>query len=144
MKLFSKCSALATAAIAVFALVACDDSSSASDSYDCSVKNGVKIFYPEGGEIFKMGDTITVVYGTDVQGSGYRFVFKKYEDDEGLDFFDESKGPQEPNGKTCFEQKVVFTDDVAEHSKNALIRVIPYEKTKLGANSGSFKLNEKK
>ena len=64
------------AAFAAFMFTACDDSSSASSddgkvSYDCTVKDGVKVVYPKGGESFKMGETITVIYGSDVQGSGY-------------------------------------------------------------------------
>ena len=71
---------------ASFALVACGDDSSSSSAppnengsdspskpkYDCTVKGGVKVLYPAGGETFHLGDTITVVYGSDVQGSGYR------------------------------------------------------------------------
>ena len=117
-------------------------SSEASASYDCSVKDGVKVVYPKGGESFKMGDKIKVVYGSDVQGSGYRFVFKTSEDDAGLDMLEESAGPESPDGKTCYEQEVVLSDDFAEATKTAIIRVIPYEKTAKAANSGTFKVTE--
>ena len=117
-------------------------SSEASASYDCSVKDGVKVVYPNGGESFKMGDKIKVVYGSDVQGSGYRFVFKTSEDDAGLDMLEESAGPESPDGKTCYEQEVVLSDDFAEATKTAIIRVIPYEKTAKAANSGTFKVTE--
>jgi hypothetical protein len=147
MKLF-KLMASVCAVSAAFMFAACDDSSSAnsnddsSASYDCSVEDGVKVVSPKKGDSFKMGDTITVIYGSDVQGSGYRFVFKTSEEDGGLDMLEESAGPMKPDGKKCYEQKVVLTDDVAEPTKTAIIRVVPYEQTAKGANSGTFKVTE--
>ncbi len=136
-------------AFGLVALAACsDDSSSASadepsgQGYDCSVTDGVKVVYPAGGESFKMGDTITVVYGSDVKGSGYQFLFKTSEDDKGLDMLPESAGPEAPDGKTCYEQKVVLDEEWAEATDTAIIRVQPYEKTAKAANSGSFKVSE--
>ena len=112
-------------------------------SYDCSVKGGVKVVYPTGGEKFKVGDEITVVYGTDVDGSGYRFVFKVDEEDIGMDLFEESMGLEgKGDGKTCYEQKVKLSKDVVEATSTAIIRVIPYEDSKKGANSGKFKVSE--
>lgn len=125
-----------------------DNQSSSSKDYDCSVTDGVKVLYPEDGAKFKMGDTITVIYGSDVKGSGYRFVFKTSEDDIGVDMLPTSAGPKDPDGKTCYEQKVVLqeeTDDddaTAEPTDTAIIRVIPYEKTAKGSNSGTFKVTE--
>jgi hypothetical protein len=60
---------------------------------------------------------------------------------------DGSAGPETPDGKTCYEQKVVLTedflpDDVKFPIEKAVIRVAPYEKTSKGANSGSFKVSE--
>lgn len=154
------------AAFAAFMFTACDDSSSASDDdknvssssvkekepassasadkkLDCTVSGGVTVFSPKKGDSFKMGETITVVYGSDVQGSGYRFVFKTSEDDDaGLDLLEESAGPAKPDGKTCYEQKVVLTEDVAEPTETAIIRVVPYEKTSKAGNSGTFKVTE--
>ena len=87
-----------------------------SAKYDCTVSGGVKVLYPAGGEEFKMGDTITVIYGSDVQGSGYRFIFKVNEEDLGKDAFPNSVGPEEPDGKTCYEQKIVLSKDFAKAS----------------------------
>lgn len=125
-----------------------DTPSSASEVYDCSVTDGVKVLYPEDGAKFKMGDTITVIYGSDVKGSGYRFVFKTSEDDIGVDMLPTSAGPKDPDGKTCYEQKVVLQEETedddatAEPTDTAIIRVIPYEKTAKGSNSGTFKVTE--
>ena len=150
MKLF-KLTVSACALAAAVSFTACDDSSSASDegkvSYDCSVKDGVKVAYPKGGESFKIGDTITVVYGADVEDSGYRILLKTDEDDAGMDMLDESLDPAHLDGKTCNEQKVVLKMDFLPDSVElpllkALIRVSPYNKTAKGANSGSFKLAE--
>ncbi len=113
-----------------------------SQKFDCTVKDGVKVVYPTGGETFKMGDKITIIYGSDVKGSGYRFVFKTSEDDQGMDMLDESAGPESPDGKTCYEQEVVLSDDFAEPSDKAVIRVIPYEKQSKGANSKAFKVKD--
>jgi hypothetical protein len=108
-------------------------------SYDCTVKNGVKVVYPAGGEEFKIGDEITVIYGSSVDGSGYRFVFKVDEEDIGMDLFDESMGLDgKGDGKTCYEQKVKLSKDVVEKTTKGIIRVIPYEDSKKGANSGTF------
>lgn len=141
---------------ASFALVACGDDSSSSSAppnengsdspstpkYDCTVKGGVKVLYPAGGETFHLGDTITVVYGSDVQCSGYRFIFKVNEEDLGKDAFPNSVGPEEPDGKTCYEQKIVLSKDLAKASNEAIIRVAPYERQNKGADSEPFKVKE--
>lgn len=126
------------------AFFACDDTTSADNGsdFDCSVSGGVKVVSPKGGEEFKIGDKLTVVYGSDVQGSGYRFVFKASEDDMGTDLLDESAGPEQPDGKSCYEQVVVLSKGLVEPTSTAIIRVIPYENTKKGANSGTFKVKE--
>lgn len=153
---FFKSVVSAGAVLTAVGFTACGDSSSTSsearepvlvapesiESLDCSVENGVKVLFPKGGESVHMGDTVLVVYGTDVKGSGFRFVFKKADNDSGLDMLEESAGPESPDGKTCYEQKVVLTDEVAEPTETAIIRVIPYEETKKGSNSGTFKVTE--
>ncbi len=150
MKLFKLTVSMCALAAAV-SFTACDDSSSASDdsktSYDCTVKDGVKIAYPKGGEAFKIGDEVTIVYGADVQDAGYRFLLKTDEEDEGLDMVDESVDPKYLDGKTCNEQKVVIKkeflpDSVELPLKKAVIRVSPYNKTAKGENSGAFKVTE--
>ena len=133
---------LLACSLAFFACGDDDDDSSTGPSTpkcDCSVKGGVKVVYPAGGETFKIGEEITVVYGTDVDGSGYRFVFKVDEEDIGMDFFEESMGLDgKGDGKTCYEQKVKLSKDVVEATSTGIIRVIPYEDSKKGANSGKF------
>ena len=128
------------------AFFACGDDESSTgpsnDTADCSVTDGVKVVSPKGGEEFKIGDKVTVVYGSDVQGSGYRFVFKTSEEDMGTDLLDGSAGPEQPDGKTCYEQEVVLSEGLVEPTSTAIIRVIPYERQNKGANSGTFKVKE--
>jgi len=147
--LFNRALVLAGLVAASFGFVACsDDSSSASSGpevsadLDCSVSKGVKVLKPAAGDTFKMGDTITVVYGSDVQGSGYRFLYKVNEDDAGEDMFEGSMGEKNPDGKSCYEQKVVLSEEFVEPSDEAVIRLVPYENTNKGANSAAFKVTK--
>ncbi|MBR6854517.1 MAG: hypothetical protein IKN03_03840 [Fibrobacter sp.] len=119
-----------------------DDGRNLSNLFDCSVTDGVKVVYPAGGESFKIGDEITVIYGSSVDCSGYRFVFKVDEEDIGMDLFDQSMGHTGMgDGKTCYEQKVKLSKDVVGKTSKGIIRVIPYENSKKGANSGVFKID---
>lgn len=113
-------------------------SSSSANEEKCAVENGVKVIFPDLNSKFKVGDTIGVVYGSDVVGSGYRFVYKTSESDAGLDLLESSAGPENPDGKTCYVQKVVLSGDIVDPSKTAFIRVIPYENVSKGASSESF------
>lgn len=116
---------------------------SVEEELDCSVTDGVKVVSPKGGESFKVGETITVIYGSDVQGSGFRFVFKTSEDDMGVDLFDKSEGVENPNGQWCYMQDVTLSADIVGDASTGIIRVVPYENSSKGANSGKFKISEK-
>lgn len=162
MKLFSVLFLAAS-----FALVACGDDSSSSSApadengssakespkssssngsdktkYDCTVKDGVKVVYPAGGETFHVGDTITVIYGAKIEDSGFCFKFKVDESDIGVDMLDGSAGPEVGDGKTCYKQEVVLSPDVVEASETAMIRVHPYNRQNKGATSEPFKVKE--
>jgi uncharacterized protein (TIGR02145 family) len=108
------------------------------NTFDCSVRNGIKIVSPKSGDMFHIGDTITVIYGADIEDSGYRFVFKTSEESVGIDLFDESMEPSNIDGNTCNEQKVVLRQDIVEETSTGIIRVIPYSKTNKGINSATF------
>jgi hypothetical protein len=124
------------------AFLACgddDDSPTAAPKYDCSVSDGVKVVYPTKGETFKIGQKVTVVYGSAVDGSGYRFVFKKNEDDAGKDLTKGSVGlAGKGDGKTCYEVEVVLDAKIVTETKTGIIRVVPYERSNKGANSAEF------
>ena len=110
------------------------------DKYDCSVKGGVKVLYPQGVGSFNVGETIPVIYGSDVQGSGYRFVFKMSEEDIGIDLLDGTAGPQNPDGQSCYVQEVTLSADLVVTRSYGFISVIPYEDSKKAANSDAFKI----
>lgn len=149
-------------ALSVFALVACDDngaepnekptssstSGSTSGKYDCSVSKGVKVVYPAGGETFKLGNKIKVVFGSDVDDGSYRFMFTgKREDGTSVkkELIDPSLDSEKLtlDGKTCNEVEVSLSEDKGVIvSDEATIRVIPYENTNKMSESKSFKVEE--
>ena len=114
--------------------------SNGSAGYDCSVSDGVKVVYPAGGEKFMVGQTIDVVFGTDIDDDGYRIIFKKNTSDAGADLLDESfdlNGPAD--GKTCYTVKVKLSGSVGvEPTMHGIIRVAPYNRQNKGANSKEF------
>ncbi len=115
-------------------------SNGSSADYDCSVSNGVKVVYPAGGEKFKVGQTIDVVFGTSVEDNGYRIIFKKNTSDAGADLLDEFfdlNGPAD--GKTCYTVKVKLSGSVGvEPTMHGIIRVAPYNRQNKGASSKEF------
>ena len=130
--------------LAFFACGGDDDSpTGAKAGYDCTVSDGVKVAYPTVSEQFKIGDEITVVFGTTVD-EGYRFVFKKNAGDPGVDLFDDSVDLTGPaDGKTCLTVKVKLdAEKGVEPTLTGIIRVIPYNKTSLGNNSELFVVKE--
>ena len=114
--------------------------SNGSAGYDCSVSDGVKVVYPAGGEKFMVGQTIDVVFGTDIDDDGYRIIFKKNTSDAGADLLDDPfdlNGPAD--GKTCYTVKVKLSSDRGvDATSNGIIRVIPYNKSNKGASSKEF------
>ena len=94
------------------AFLACgeeDSPSNATGKFDCSVTGGVKVVYPTKGETFKIGQKITVIFGSDVDDSGYMIKFKTGKDDQGEDLTKESVGPAgQADGKTCYEAEVTL------------------------------------
>lgn len=119
-------------------------SSKKEAKYDCTTDNGVVVAYPAGGEKFKLGDTITVVYGADASLAGPFFIFKyrENEDDMGTELTEEAAGEENPDGKTCYEQKVWLDPDLLNASDEAFIQVVPYVKTKNNGKSGKFTVAE--
>ena len=137
---------LLASSLAFFACGDDDDSptGASSSKYDCSVSDGVKVVYPDVGSSFKMGDEITVVFGSAVEDNGYRFIFKTSTSDPGVDLLEESAGPQgQADGKTCYEVKVKLSADMGvEPTLTGFIRVQPYNKSSKGNNSALFVVKE--
>ncbi|OWV21404.1 hypothetical protein SAMN06298224_0556 [Fibrobacter sp. UWB16] len=116
-----------------------DSSSNASDKFDCTVSDGVKVVYPTKGETFKIGQKITVIYGSTVDDSGYMIKFKTDKDDAGKDLTRGSVGfAGKGDGKTCYEVEVVLDAKKVTETTTGIIRVVPYYNTNKGANSAEF------
>ena len=95
--------------------------------------------YPTKGETFKIGQKITVIYGSTVDGSGYMIKFKTDKDDAGKDLTSGSVGfAGKGDGKTCYEVEVTLDAKKVTETQTGIIRVVPYEKTNKGANSAEF------
>lgn len=112
--------------------------------YDCTADGKVVVAFPAGGEKFKLGDTITVVYGADPSLAGPLFIFRyrENEEDMGTELLDESAGEANPDGKTCYEQKVWLDPELLNASDEAFIQVVPYSKTSKNGKSGKFTVTE--
>lgn len=128
------------------AFFACDDSTSAdngSGSADCSVTDGVKVVSPKAGDVFKVGETIKVVFGSDMDFGGFGVELRYDGGAEKVSLLDESIDDAKIDGKTCNEYSikldakrgVVATDD-------AYISVYPYSKQSKAGKSGTFKVKE--
>ena len=131
---------LLASSLAFFACGDDDDSptGASSSKYDCSVSDGVKVVYPDVGSKFKMGDEITVVFGTAVEDNGYRILFRTSTSDRGIDLLDDSYDAK-MDGKTCNEVKVKLSADLGvEPTLTGIIRVEPYNKSSKGNNSALF------
>lgn len=142
MKFMRSLVALSTIAAASMFAACGDDSSSANGSSECEVTNGVVVVKPASGDKFKMGETITVVYGSDLAKGGFIFEFRTDADEKGKSYSKESMGEEKPDGKTCYEQKLELKEGFAAPSDKAVIRVIPYYETAKGKNSAEFTVTE--
>lgn len=120
------------------------DDKNSSAKYDCTTSDGVVVVYPEGGEKFKLGDSVTVIYGADpgLAGPFFYFKYRANEDDIGMDLTDEAAGEENPDGKTCYKQTVYLDPDLLDASEEAFINVIPYVKTQKNGKSGKFTVTE--
>ena len=108
--------------------------------FDCSVTDGVKVVYPEGGEAFKVGETIKLVFGSDMDFGGFGVELRFNDGEERINLFDESIDNAIIDGKTCNEYKVNLPMDVA--ANDAYIYVYPYSKQSKAGKSGIFKIVE--
>ncbi len=157
---FSHIVASSLTALGMFAFVACDDgnsagqdeksssssapqSSAADGEYDCSVKNGFVVVAPDGSESFKVGDTISVVFGTDVEDASYIIKYRENDDVDGWKLTEGSIPGSKvvADGKTCNIIDVVLNPDDVDPSDEALIVVKGYNKSGIG-KSKPFKVEE--
>lgn len=132
--------------LAFFACGGDDESStgpSNSESFDCTVTDGVKVASPKGGETFSVGETIKVVFGSDMDFGGFGVELRYNDGAKKVNLLDETIEDAKIDGKTCNEydikldadRGVVATDD-------AFIYVYPYSKQAKAGKSKTFKVKE--
>ena len=126
------------------AFFACDDSTSADDGsdFDCSVTDGVKVVSPKGGETFKVGETIKVVFGSDMDFGGFGIELRYDEGAKTVSLLKESVDAN-IDGKTCNEFDVKLDAKLGvKAADDAFIYVYPYSKKSKAGKSGTFKVKE--
>ncbi len=126
------------------AFFACDDSTSADNGsdFDCSVTDGVKVVSPAGGETFKVGETIKVVFGSDMDFGGFGIELRYDEGAKTVSLLKESVDAN-IDGKTCNEFDVKLDADLGVvATDDAFIYVYPYSKKSKAGKSGTFKVKE--
>lgn len=127
------------------AFFACDDSTSADDGsdFDCSVTDGVKVVSPKGGETFKVGETIKVVFGSDMDFGGFGVELRYDEGAKKVNLLDESIDDAKIDGKTCNEYSIKLDSKRGvKAADDAYIYVYPYSKASKAGKSGTFKVKE--
>lgn len=145
---FFKLAASSCAALAAVAFTACGDSSSTSSddgkvAYDCSVKDGVKVVSPAGGESFKLGETIKIVFGSDMNYGGFGVEIRFNDGEKKINLFEDSIDDATIDGKTCNEYTAVLDAELGiEAADDAYIYVYPYSKQTKAGKSGTFKVTK--
>ena len=145
---FFKLAASSCAVLAAISFTACGDSSSASSdddkvAYDCSVKDGVKVVAPAEGESFKLGDTIKVVFGSDMNFGGFGVEIRFKDGEKKVNLFEESIDDAVIDGKTCNEYSAVLDAELGvEAADDAYIYVYPYSNQAKAGKSGTFKVTK--
>ena len=127
------------------AFFACDDSTSAdngSGSADCSVTDGVKVVSPKAGDVFKVGETIKVVFGSDMDFGGFGVELRFDEGAKKVNLLDESIDDAVIDGKTCNEYSIKLDAEGIVAADDAYIYVYPYSKQSKAGKSGTFKVKE--
>jgi len=130
-------------------IVACDSGSSSNadkeEEEDCTIDTDgtVQVFSPKGGEVFHIGDTITVKYGAKyADGTGFRILYYFDSESQGIDLTEESVGPEVPKGDQCYTEKVVLAGEDFPTSEEAYIRVRDYSNGSVAGNSKNFQVAE--
>lgn len=130
------------------AFFACGDEESStgpgdSGSADCSVTDGVKVVSPKGGEEFKVGETIKVVFGSDMDFGGFGVELRFDEGAKKVNLLDESIDDAKIDGKTCNEYSIKLDAELGVvAADDAYIYVYPYSKQSKAGKSGTFKVKE--
>lgn len=140
-----KISLIASSLAAAF-LMGCGSSSSSSDGeqFDCNLsEDGVKVFTPKGGEVFKLGDSVEVTFVAKYKNAGgFKAYYKASEDDKGVNLFANSIGDEAPDGKHCTTVSAYLDPEIVKASDKAFIQVEAYNAGKIRGNSETFTVQE--
>lgn len=129
------------------AFFACGDDESSTgpsnnDTADCSVTDGVKVVSPKGGEEFKVGETIKVVFGSDMDFGGFGVELRFDEGAKKVNLLEGSIDDAVIDGKTCNEYSIKLDAEDIVAADDAYIYVYPYSKQSKAGKSGTFKVKE--
>ncbi len=132
--------------IASALFVGCGSSSSGSDGerFDCNLsEDGVKVFSPAGGEVFRLGDSVEVIFVAKYRNAGgFKAYYKASEDDKGVNLFANSIGEEAPDGTRCTTVSAYLDPESVEASDKAFIQVEAYNAGKIRGNSETFTVKE--
>lgn len=139
ISLFASCLAAAV-------LMGCGSSSSSSDGegFGCNLsEDGVKVFTPKGGEVFKLGDSVEVTFVAKYKNAGgFKVYYKADENDKGVNLFANSIGDEAPDGKHCTTVSAYLDPENIQASDKAFIQVEAYNAGKIRGNSETFTVKE--
>ena len=119
-----------------------DESSTGPDNgtAECSVTEGVKVVSPKGGETFKVGETITVAFCSDMDFGGFGIELRYEDGSKPVNLLDETIEDATIDGKTVNEYKVAL--EGVKATDEAFVYVYPYSKQAKAGTSGTFKVKE--
>ena len=109
--------------------------------FDCSVTDGVKVVYPEGGEWFEVGETIKLVFGSDMDFGGFGVELRFNDGAQKVNLLEESIDNAVIDGETCNEYSIKLDAELGVvAASDAYIYVYPYSKQSKAGRSEIFKI----
>ena len=109
--------------------------------FDCSVTDGVKVVYPEGGEWFEVGETIKLVFGSDMDFGGFGVELRFNDGAQKVNLLEESIDNAVIDGETCNEYSIKLDAELGVvTADDAYIYVYPYSKQSKAGRSEIFKV----
>ena len=109
--------------------------------FDCSVTDGVKVVFPEGGEFFKVGETIKLVFGSDMDFGGFGVELRFNGGAQKVNLLEESIDNAVIDGETCNEYSIKLDAELGVvTADDAYIYVYPYSKQSKAGRSEIFKV----
>jgi hypothetical protein len=111
------------------------------NEFDCSVTDGVKVVSPKGGEAFKVGETIKLVFGSDMDFGGFGVELRFNGGAQKVNLLDESIDNAVIDGETCNEYSIKLDAELGVvAASDAYIYVYPYSKQSKAGRSEIFKV----